>query len=231
MGGKSKLASYIVNLIPKDIKIFVELFVGGGSVFFKRDKDPNILEVINDIDIKVYKIFIGLQNTSNYINNNINRKIDYDYYQSIKNKKDAVSLLEVAKSSFYGQHHKGFTKSKDKIVNIKTDFSVYPNRLKNVVILNKDFRKVINTYNETDAFFYFDPPYEKADINNDYLDYVEPIDVFTAVKNIKGRFIISYNDSSNIRNIFKDYNITEVKTKYSLSKTTINELIITNYNF
>lgn len=233
IGGKSKLASVIVDLIPSDIKVYVELFFGGGSVFFKREKDPNILEVINDIDPIVYKIFKGLQTRANYINNNIHRTISYDYYQTIKNKKDVISLLELTKSSFYGQHYKGFTKSKDRVVNIKTDFTKYADRLKNVVILNDDFNNVIKKYNTKDAFFYLDPPYENAGVNKDYKDYVEPIDVLKAVKKIKGRFMISYNDSPNIRKLFKAYNITQVQTSYTpipdLERRTINEVIITNY--
>jgi DNA adenine methylase len=234
IGGKSKLASYLVDLIPPNIKTYVELFTGGGSLFFKRDKDPLVKEVINDIDPRIYKILKGLQTRSSYINNHIRRELGYNDFQKIKNKTDVISIIEVAKSSFYGQHYKGFMKDKNTKIQIKTDFSKYGERLKNVVILNEDFRKVINKYNDKDTFFYLDPPYEDAGINKDYKDYIDPKDVLEAVKTIKGYFMISYNDSKNIRNLFKDYKIVKVSTIYNqtniLEKRKANELIIMNYS-
>jgi hypothetical protein len=62
---------------------------------------------------------------------------------------------------------------------------------------------------------------------------VQPIDVLNAVKNIKGRFLITYNESENIRNIFKDYKIETYKTIYAgtqhVKSRDINEIIIRNY--
>ena len=67
-----------------------------------------------------------------------------------------------------------------------------------------------NTFGKK-AFFYLDPPYEES---KDYPNAVNPIDVYNAVKKIKGKFMLSYNDSPLIRNIFKNYNIQSIITKY-----------------
>lgn len=73
----------------------------------------------------------------------------------------------------------------------------------------------------------------KVYLKKDYKNYVEPEDVFTALKNIKGKFMLSYNDSLHIRKIFKAYNLEVIETAYehtnSIGKRNVNELIITNY--
>ena len=53
VGGKSKLAQRIVSKIPKH-RIFVEAFVGGGAVFFR--KKPSEIEVVNDLDKDIYNV-------------------------------------------------------------------------------------------------------------------------------------------------------------------------------
>ena len=57
--------------------------------------------------------------------------------------------------------------------------------------------------------------------------------MYNALKKIKGWFLLSDNDSPNIRSIFKEYNIYETKTKYSPTKylqyRAIKELGITKY--
>ena len=50
-----------------------------------------------------------------------------------------------------------------------------------------------------------------------------------ALSNINGRFILSYNDDNYIRNLYKDFNIAEVKRQNNLSKGIYKELIIKNY--
>ena len=50
VGGKSKIKNYIISKMPKH-KIYVEPFIGGGSVFFS--KEPVNINIINDKDIEI----------------------------------------------------------------------------------------------------------------------------------------------------------------------------------
>ena len=62
-------------------------------------------------------------------------------------------------------------------------------------------------------FFYLDPPYEKS--TGLYVHDNLPIkDVYDSLKNIKGKFLISYNYSKEAKELFKNYNIKYVKTTY-----------------
>jgi tetratricopeptide (TPR) repeat protein len=132
----------------------------------------------------------------------------------------------IQKANIYSKREKPRT--------IKLDFLPYKERLKNVIILNEDYRDVINNFNYKDAFFYLDPPYEVAIDNLKYYKHhsVYPSDILKICKTIKGRFLLSYNDSANIRKLFKDFYIYELKIAYNTNKDTNlikTELLITNY--
>ena len=58
-GGKQKLVSTILPLIPAH-KMYVEPFVGGGAIFFA--KEPSHIEVINDTNKELINFYNILQN-------------------------------------------------------------------------------------------------------------------------------------------------------------------------
>ena len=89
-------------------------------------------------------------------------------------------------------------------------------------------------YDSPNSFFYIDPPYEGSDkehYENSYIDYEELKDY---LDRLRGKFLLSINDSPYIRKLFKDYDITKVKTRYTdplkggQSRVKI-ELLIKNY--
>ena len=50
-----------------------------------------------------------------------------------------------------------------------------------------------------------------------------------SLSNIKGCFVLSYNDDEYIRELYKDFNIMAVERQNNLSSGLYKELIITNY--
>ena len=121
------------------------------------------------------------------------------------------------------------------ILPVKWQSDQFKQRLKDTTILNQDFRSVIKKYDNKDTFFYLDPPYSRADTNKDYLVTGVTIDdVYNAVKNIKGKFLLSYDNTPEARKIFKNYNIIKVATAYQTGKGGVTkkacELLIYNYN-
>lgn len=233
MGGKSKIATQLIDMFPPpdEYDTYVEPFVGAGNIFFRKEK-YNHKEVINDLDVDVYTVMNGLKKNSNYIDRSFNRSIDKDYFNSIKSKKSAVHVLERLKTSFF-QRGRSYSKPRDGQYHyVKTDFKVYGPRLRDTIVMNQSFEKVISMYDSNRTFFYLDPPYESL-VQTDYKDYVTPDEVYNSVANIKGYFMLSYNDSRHIRNLFKDYNIRKIKTKYAhtqhIDDRKVSELVITNY--
>jgi DNA adenine methylase len=160
-GGKNYLKKVILPMLPgkDEIDIYVEPFVGAGNIFYNTPEYKK--KVINDIDKDMFIIHKALKNNSDYINNNIERNFTKSNFDKVKDKKDAISILQKCKMSFFGNcrnFNSGRTDTK-----IKTDFSKYGPLLKNTTILNRDFRSVIKKYDSPKTFFYLDPPYEKSE--------------------------------------------------------------------
>ncbi|MBR3919627.1 MAG: DNA adenine methylase [Clostridia bacterium] len=110
------------------------------------------------------------------------------------------------------------------------------NRMANVVVENQDFEILIKHYDREDTLFYLDPPYfftedmYAVEFGRD--DHVRLRDT---LKNIKGKFLLSYNDCSEVRDLYEDYSMldfTRVHTmaqRYEAGKE-FKELLIGNYD-
>lgn len=231
MGGKSKLAKQLIELFPP-FNTYVELFLGAGNVFLRIPDDKLVGKkiILNDLDKDMYTIFTGLKKDPKSINENVHRKwLTKEEFDKIKSKTDVLSLIAKYKNSFFGLGRSHSYKSGNCIT---TNYEKIGAKLKNATIKNTSFEKLIPKYDSPTTFFYLDPPYESLN-QTDYKDYVTPESVFKALHGIKGKFMLSYNNSPNIRNIFKNYNIKEIETKYTHTKNIKDrkkiELIITNY--
>jgi DNA adenine methylase len=238
IGGKFFLRKTIIKYIPNNYTTYIEPFVGAGSIFFYLKHNDNIKEVINDLDEDLIRVYNALKLEGDIINLKFNRDINVDYFNSIKNKNDELSLLEKYKHSYFSTG-KCYSKSKNSLNQerkSKTDFSIYKPRLQNTIILNKDFKEVVIEYDSENSFFYLDPPYSKTlNIKNGYYNNntITPKDVYDVLKNIKGKFLLSYDNTEEVRDIFKDYKIVEVDTRYSptssVNSRKVKELLIMNY--
>lgn len=110
------------------------------------------------------------------------------------------------------------------------------NRMANVVVENQDFETLINHYDRPDAFFYADPPYFSTedmyavDFNLD--DHVRLRDT---LKNIKGKFLLSYNDCPEIRELYNGFSLFDFSRTHSMAQRyeagkEFKELLIGNYD-
>jgi DNA adenine methylase len=109
-------------------------------------------------------------------------------------------------------------------------------RLSSVTIENLPYHDFIERYDTPDTLFYLDPPYWDCE---DYYgkgifgksDFEKLADL---LGKIKGKFLLSINDTPQIREIFKTFNIEQVSLKYTCGNTKAarnkdrHELIISN---
>jgi DNA adenine methylase len=106
-------------------------------------------------------------------------------------------------------------------------------RLARVAIENKDFQNLISSQDREETLFYLDPPYFETEKYYQNVEFKREDHerLYNSLKNIKGKFILSYNDCPYIRELYKGYNIKEVTRFNNLSFKTkeFRELIITNY--
>lgn len=238
VGGKNLLKNKIVdNYFPENYEdmIYVEPFVGGGSIFFY--KKPSKKEIINDIDegvIDIFKLFKNYDGKD--IEKLINRpwnKEDFKEVLDFKPTNDferGVRELILMKTSFFSM--KKYYSKPRRLINASYG-DKYKKRLKDTVILNQDFKKVIKKYDSENTFFYLDPPYENSKGLYENFD-ISIQDLYDILKNIKGKFLLSYNDSEEAKKLFKNYNINIIHTKYTNPRIgsqtrKINELLISNF--
>lgn len=115
--------------------------------------------------------------------------------------------------------------------NLSTDrFSKISQRLKNVVVENKDFENLIKVYDRPNALFYCDPPYHTTEKYYD-VQFTEDdhLRLKNALDHIKGKFVLSYNDDEFIRELYKDYTIINASRQNNLSTGIYKEVIIKNF--
>lgn len=109
-------------------------------------------------------------------------------------------------------------------------------RMANVVVENQDFKTLIRHYDRTDTFFYADPPYFSSEkmyaVDFHWDDHVRLRD---ALAGIKGKFLLSYNDCPEIRQLYEGYSILDFSRTHSMAQRyeagkEFKELLIGNYD-
>ncbi|SDQ17050.1 DNA adenine methylase [Pseudovibrio sp. Tun.PSC04-5.I4] len=225
---------------------YVEPFVGMGGIFFRRADQPRC-EVINDISGDVVTLFRILQRhypqflevlkfqlTSRSEFERL-AKVDPDTLTDLER---AARFIYLQRTAFggkvdgrtFGVSLRGARFDLSKIVPLLEDVH---ERLSGVIIERLSYADCIQRYDRTETLFYLDPPYWACE------DYYGK-GVFTAddfqkladqLKSLKGRFLLSINDTPQIREIFADFDLEEVSLNYTVntkSQKKAQELVISN---
>lgn len=208
-GGKQTLAPRIIELIP-DHRVYVEPFLGGGAVFFRKKK--SLVEVINDHDDLLINFYHQAQTNfealKNLVENTLHSESMYNYAKDIWNDRvdagpveKAWSVWMITNCSFNGSMYGGWkwcngTSGSNTAVfmeNKRNSFnSELKERFKNVQISCRDALKVIVDRDSIDTIFYLDPPYPGS-VQQHYYGYTMKhfIELLDLISNLKGKFILS----------------------------------------
>lgn len=101
------------------------------------------------------------------------------------------------------------------LIRLEEELSEVHLRLSQVTIENLPYQEFILRYDRPKVFFYLDPPYWKAPwykFNMELPDYQE---ISERLQKIKANFILSINDTPEIRKIFDAFKIKPVSTIYT----------------
>lgn len=243
VGGKSKLRKIIIEQIPEHT-CYIELFFGAGWVYF--GKEPSKIEVINDVD----KELINLFRTIKHHAPEVERLLQYEFsgrdiFEEYKNCTleymteihRAIRFLYVITQSFAGKGNNygyGTTTKPGQQIFYKEVLLELRDRLKNTYVENLSFEKIIDKYDREHSFFFCDPPYiETCGYGNKFGEEEHRL-LANKLKGIKGKFLLTINDHPLARELYKEFNIKEVKVNYSVSREqkarqNYKELIIANY--
>ena len=112
-------------------------------------------------------------------------------------------------------------------------------RLRGVAIHNKDFEHFIKLMDAPDTFFYCDPPYwgtedYYAGITFSMTDHTRLRDLLLS---IQGKFLLSYNDCPEIRELYEGYGLhievverLDSLRQFAVAGSVYKELLISNYD-
>lgn len=237
LGGKNKLKKHLISLFPEHA-IYVEPFIGAGSIFlYKKEAEIN---VINDLDKDIYHLWVDTRDVKPEIITDFDLSADRNKFENFKvktfkNKNKRLYRNLYLSSCSFSSNRRNYFDGKKLLIKYKKNITKYQDKLKNTIILNLPFEKVIKKYDSVSTFFYLDPPYHYSKKVRHYKHQtVNPYDVLNVCKKIKGKFLLSYNDTPKIREIFKDFYISETaKIRYSILNKGklhyVTELLISNY--
>lgn len=112
----------------------------------------------------------------------------------------------------------------------------FAKRCENVVIENQDFETLIKHYDRPTTFTYCDPPYFTSEYVYDCgFTWEDHLRLYHALAGMKGKFLLSYNDCPEIRELYKEYNFFDFKRVHSMAQKyeagkEFPELLIANYD-
>jgi len=253
-GGKFRLSKTLIPMIPKH-KHYVEVFAGGLSMFFHKAKAE--WNVVNDISNDLVNLYMVIGDA--YLFEIFARKVFYSlksraYYDQIRDEvrndtsftmpdvNRAYKYYYFIRNSFNSRLNTAFNKDiTGWTISMMNTLRFAREKLDGVIVENMDFSKLIEKYcNKENTFWYLDPPYTMADTEKYYtwtfsekehIKMFEGIEMLNATSDAK--IMVSYDNSDFVKELYHDFNITEIETRYSGNTSdpdkTFTELVITNY--
>lgn len=243
IGGKKLLRKEILKRFPEELPTrYIEVFGGAGWVLFYKDVNTKQLEVFNDLNGDLINLYRCIKYHVEEVEKECamllnSREVFFDFKSQLNERgltdiQRAARYLYLIKISYGADRETYGTNSKNLYyaVDMLKDIS---KRLQRVVIENKCYDDLIKVYDRTGALFYLDPPYFKTEkYYGELFSKEDHLKLKEILSNIKGKFILSYNDCEFIRNLYADFYIEEVNRNNNLiqqDKTRYKELIIRNF--
>jgi len=242
LGGKSLLADKIIPLIPEH-RCYVEVFAGAAWLLFKKSESK--VEIINDINLDLVTLYrVVKHHLDEFVRYFRWALVARDEFERLK-KEEASALTDIQRAArffyltrvSYGSMGKRFAPSttqpaKLNLLRLEEQLSAAHLRLARVYIENKPYAELIDRYDRPHTFFYVDPPYFGCE--DYYGGGIFERDDFTRLaeqlSRIRGRFILSINDTKEVRAIFRGFRVREVTTTYTVrGAKRVRELLVTNY--
>jgi DNA adenine methylase len=247
VGGKSQLSEKIIPLMP-DHRCYCEVFAGAAWVLFKKPESKS--EVINDINVDLVTLYRVIQHhLEEFVRYFKWVLVSRDEFERLK-RVDPTTLTDIQRSArFYYLIRMRFSSNLNSpsmgvattrgprlnLLRIEEELSAAHLRLSSVYIENLHFTKLIDRYDRPHTFFYIDPPYYNCE--NHYGKGIfgrSDFNVLAArLAQLKGKFIMSINDTPEVRKIFGEFKIREVTTRYTVGNAkksdAVTELLVMNY--
>ncbi len=245
-GGKSRMAKEItarIHAIPH--QCYAEPFIGMGGVFLRRThKAP--CEVINDINGEIINLFRCVQNHHqpfiDLMSYQLHSRAEFERHlntppATLTDLQRAVRFLYIQLACYAGiPISKSFSvsairRAKINAPRIKKLIAKLHQRIAAVRIEQLHYADFIARYDKPTTLFYLDPPYmgNEASYGHDIFYRDDFTRMAEILANIKGKFILSINDTPEIRKIYDRFAIEAVENTYTVAgsqRKKVTELLI-----
>jgi DNA adenine methylase len=244
IGGKNRLATKIIALLPEHTT-YVEPFAGGAQVLFH--KQPSNVEVLNDLDLDIVNFFRVCQwhyeELVRYLRfclvsrklHELHLKTDPSVLTDIQR---AGRFFYLQKNSFGGlvlkqKFHYGVTQpSNYNPERIPEIIEKAHERLQRVQIESLPYEQILEKYDRPTTVFYLDPPYWQRKLYKFNFSETDFRELEQRLQRIKGKFILSLDDHLKVRKLFQMFRIETTDIAYTAQRKIgkrFGELLIMNF--
>ena len=245
VGGKRLLRPKIAELVPTDKISYIEPFGGAAWVLFYKDRWA-LTEVYNDYDSRLVNLFRVVK----YHHGEFLKELRWivnsrEFFTQLKRTEGLTDIQQAArffylirfsfgaKAEHFGTGAtSGGAKASPDLINKLTE-DVH-HRLSTVTIEHLSFAECINKYDHPKAFFYCDPPYTQGAKHQVTFNDEDHMVLAKALSNIKGRFLLSYNDAPEVWEMYEGFTIEGITREKGINRKNrphdkYKELLIRNY--
>lgn len=247
LGGKKRLHGRIIQRIEAiDHRTYIEPFVGMGGVFLRRRFRPT-LEVANDLNGEIINLFRILQRhypqLMEVMRFQLASRREFERLRAtdpatLTDLERAARFLYLQRLAFGGQVTGVFgvaatSGPRFSLSRLEIILEEARERLDGVVLESLDWADLVKRYDSSRALFYLDPPYfgGESDYGKGMFDRDQFARMAELLAGIEGAFLLSINDTPEIRQWFSAFHFEEVSLTYTISAgsgTQAKELIISN---
>jgi DNA adenine methylase len=245
IGGKNRLATKIISLLPEHIT-YVEPFAGGAQVLFH--KQPSNVEVLNDLDFEIVNFFRVCQwhyeELIRYLRFCLASRKLHELHAAtnpvaLTDIQRAARFFYLQKNSFGGlvvnqKFHYGVTQpSNYNPERIQEIIEQAHRRLQRVQIESLPYERILEKYDRPTTVFYLDPPYWQRALYKFNFREDDFKKLRERLSELRGKFILSLNDSPAVRELFGDFRVHTAELAYTAKKNSekrFTELLFLNYD-
>lgn len=222
-GGKHYLARKIVAMMPPHTH-YVEPFAGGLSVLLAKEPE-GVSEVVNDLNGELANFWACLRDriafgilqrqleampfseadwraagepdqAEGYWARSPNAPVDRAIAFFVRCRQSLAGRMKSFSPLSRNRTRRGMNEQASSWLSAVDGLPAVHERLKRVVILNRDALDVIYTQDGKDTLFYFDPPYlhetrQATDVYEEEMTYEQHVMLLMALQKVRGRFILS----------------------------------------
>lgn len=251
-GGKSDEIKMFEKYFPEHYNIYIEPFVGGGSVYFYLNP---INAIISDVHIELIDLYKSIGNGKgqeiyDFMKQSSN---DENTYYKVRDEMEINNELDSAKRFYYqrktcfrgmlrynknGKFNIPFGRYKTINYNelINKDYEALLGRTE---ILNNGFDYIFENYNDENNFMFLDPPYDSEFTDYGYCQFGKEEQKKLALffKNTKIKCLMIIGKTKFIEELYDGYIVSEYDKKYKFKiygnrigdEINTKHLIIKNY--